>query len=83
MALLLLERCEDFPGDVALETADDFVLGLALGQPTGQVDGARPRGDSLLPDVRGGLPLCEAVVRPQRTAKEKARSYALLATPNL
>ena len=30
-------RCEDFPGDVALETADDFVLGLALGQPTGQV----------------------------------------------
>jgi hypothetical protein len=33
--------------------------------------------------VRGALPLREEVVRPQRTAKEKARSYALLATPNL
>jgi hypothetical protein len=33
--------------------------------------------------VRGDPPLREEVVRPQRTAKEKARSYALLATPNL
>ena len=31
--------------------------------------------------LRGALPLCEEVVRPQRT--KKARSYALLATPNL
>jgi hypothetical protein len=33
--------------------------------------------------VGGDPPLREEVVRPQRTAKEKARSYALLATPNL
>jgi hypothetical protein len=33
--------------------------------------------------ARGDPPLREEVVRPQRTAKKKARSYALLATPNL
>jgi hypothetical protein len=55
-----------------------------LGRWARPVQGDTSSGEILLDRrtaVRGALPLCEEVVRPQRT--KKARSYALLATPNV